>query len=312
MLDGIQTAQPCLRPTLQRTLLAAAPAAAAASQDPELSINWLVQGLRAAGMSGLIEQGEGLTLLAPSDAALRRHLASTGLHRDALLSHQRGLCQLLLEHLLTGPLRELGTAGAGPQPTLGRGLLRLMPGAPHQPQMPRLLDGHGGSASVRARGLRWGCLQVHIIDRVLVAPQHSLLALLSSSPAHSLLAEAVQRSGLEPVLRAQGPFTLLAPENQGFAQLAARLGLRQRSLMNSPALLADVLRHHLLAGRWPSHSLPWGSRAHSLQGESIEFSALGLIGSHGSAQALLPGSDLSASNGVMHRLADALLPVQPS
>lgn len=285
-----------------------APAPAPGSADRELSIHWLVQGLRSAGMSGLIEQGHGLTLLAPSDAALQRHLAATGVSFEALLADRSGLCHLLLEHLLSSALHEPETAAPQALSTLGRGLLRLTP----QGRQLDLLDGHGATARLRARGLRWGSLHVHIIDRVLSAPRHSLLDLIGQSSEHSLFAEALQRSGLEPVLRAQGPFTLLAPENQGMTRLAARMGLRQRHLMSSPALLADVLRHHLLAGSWPSHSLPWGSLAHSLQGLPLEFSALGLISSQGSSQALLPGSDLSASNGVMHRLADALLPVQPS
>lgn len=306
MFDLFQTVNSSPRPAFRAPVPAPAPACAEA--DQELSINWLVQGLRSAGMSSLIEQGQGLSLLAPSDAALQRHLSASGLSFDALLADSRGLCQLLLEHLLASPLGSVEAVEPLPLATLGRGLLRLAPGLPQ----PRLLDGHGGSARLRARGLRWGSLQVHIIDNVLSPPQHKLLDLLARSPQHSLLAEALQRSGLEPVLRAQGPFTLLAPENQGMERLAARMGLRQRSLMTDPALLADVLRHHLLAGCWPSHSLPWGSQARSLQGELIDFSALGLIGSHGSSQALLPGSDLSASNGVMHRLADALLPVQPS
>lgn len=305
MFDLLQTsASP--RPSLRTA--PPAPAPASGSAGSELSIHWLVQGLRSAGMSSLIEQGHGLSLLAPSDAALQRHLAASGLSFESLLADGRGLYRLLLEHLLSSPLREPEAAAPQSLSTLGRGLLRLAP----QGQQLALLDGHGGTARLRARGLRWGSLQVHIIDRVLSAPRHSLLDLLGQSPAHSLFAEALQRSGLEPVLRAQGPFTVLAPENQGMTRLAARMGLRQRHLMSSPELLADVLRHHLLAGRWPSHSLPWGSQAHSLQGLPLEFSALGLISSHGSGQALLPGSNLSASNGVMHRLAEALLPVQPS
>jgi hypothetical protein len=97
--------------------------------------------------------------------------------------------------------------------------------------------------------------------------------------------------------------TVLAPLNDGFRQLGARLGLRQRELLSSKPMLCSVLRQHLLPGRWFSHELPWGGTLRTAEGRLLAVSALGLIGQGDAGQPLLGGSDLRARNGVLHRLA---------
>lgn len=277
-------------------------AAGPASQED--SIAWLVPALAATGLDGLLSQGQGLSLLAPSDAALQRHLSAAGGSLPALLADVPSLRQLLLAHLLSQALGPTERLQPRPLSVLGGPALWLEPRAAG----PVLRDGLGRQARLLRSDLRWGALQVHLIDRVLTPPRQDLLAQLAALPQHSLLCEALDKAGLAPLLRASGPFTLFAPEDQGLARLAARLGLRQRQLMNDAALLSDLLRHHLLPGRWASHELPWGGCATSAFGQPIEFSALGLIGGEQQAQALLSGSDRPASNGLIHRLADALLP----
>lgn len=279
-----------------------------ASADPSTALpaplGWLQPAMQRAGLDSLLSHGQGLTLLAPEHAALQQHLAAQGLTMDALMAQPQRLRALLLEHLLPLPLSGDALLQARPLPSLGGGVLRLQIDA----QGPCVIDAQGHQARLLAGDLHWGALRLHLIDRVLQPPTQGLLALLQQAPSRGELAEALHRCGLDAVLRASGPFTLLAPSDHGFELLAGHLGLRRRALMKDTERLGHLLRHHLLGGRWLSHELPWGGRMYSAQGLSIEFSPLGLVVSADAAQPLQPGSDRQASNGVLHLLAAPLLP----
>ncbi len=270
-------------------------------------LGWLQPAMQSAGLDSLLSHGQGLTLLAPDHAAVQQHLTEQGLTMGALMAQPKQLRALLLEHLLPLSLSGDALLQTRPLPSLGGGALRLQPDA----LGPCLIDAQGNRARLLAGDLRWGALRLHLIDRVLLPPTQSLLALLQQIPSRGELAEALHRCGLDAVLRANGPFTLLAPSDQGFKLLAGRLGLRRRAFMKDTERLGHLLRNHLLGGRWLSHELPWGGQLNSAQGLNIEFSPLGLVGSGDAAQPLLPGSDRQASNGVLHLLAAPLLPAAP-
>lgn len=295
----------CPMTTVHRAgLLPGASAAAQARTELPTAPAWLVSAMPRAGLQSLLSHGRSLTLLAPSDAALRQHLSEQGLGMDALLAEPQRLRALLLEHLLPMPLSPEPLPQPLPLPSMGLGTLRLQADA----QGPCLLDAQGRLARLLSGELTWGELRLHVIDRVLQAPQQGLLVQVQQTPSLSEFAEAVHRCGLDVVLRSSGPFTLLAPDDSGFKQLAARLGLRRRELMNDRERLGQLVRHHLLGGRWLSHELPWGARMNSIEGSAIQFGALGLLCCGDTAQPLQPGSDWQAVNGVLHRLAAPLLP----
>jgi uncharacterized surface protein with fasciclin (FAS1) repeats len=278
------------------------PAAASAPQRPPC--DWLPVALDAAGLGSLISQGAGLTLLAPTDQALAQWLRAEGLTQAALLADTARLRRLLLQHVLPQGLSIAELQQSRPLSGLSPALTGVQAG----PAGPLLIDGRQRSARLVASDLRLGALRLHLIDRVLEAPSQHLLGLIQQRKEFSDLAEALARSGLDCVLRSQGPFTLFAPSNDALALLAARLGLRRRSLLADAGLLADVLRHHLVCGRFASDELPWGGRLTSVLGTTLLFSPLGLIGEGDEAQALQQQGEMPASNGVLHRLSQALFP----
>lgn len=267
---------------------------------------WLLPALHRAGMATLAEQAEGLLLLAPSDAALQEHLRAQALSLDDWLLDAARPRQLLLDHLLQDSAAAELCGADQPQSTLGGRTVWLS--AAGRSGALRVSAGNGIDAMATGLPQRCGSLQLLCIDRVLASPQGSLLDLLATEPGHELLLQALRTSGLEVLLRAPGPFTLLAPQDGGWHALASRLGLPLPQLLSDPALLRRVLELQLIPGRWLSHELPWGSQLHSAGGLSLHCSALGLIGCHCQAQPLLVGSDRQASNGVLHRLAEPLAP----
>jgi uncharacterized surface protein with fasciclin (FAS1) repeats len=277
---------------------------AAVSAQPHPPCGWLPVALDAAGLGSLISQGAGLTLLAPTDQALAQWLKAEGLTQDALLADTARLRRLLLLHVLPQRLSVAELQQSRPLSGLSPALIGVQAG----PTGPLLIDGRQRSARLIAGDLRLGALRLHLIDRVLEAPGQHLLGLIQQRKEFSDLAEALARSGLDCVLRSQGPFTLFAPSNDALSLLAARLGLRRRSLLADGGLLADVLSHHLVCGRFASEDLPWGGRLTSVLGSALVFSPLGLIGEDADAQPLQQQGEMPASNGVLHRLSQALLP----
>lgn len=267
---------------------------------------WLEPALQAAGMAALLDRDSELLLLAPNDAALQAHLKSQALALNDWLADPALPRQLLLEHLLPSPQLRPHAADGRALATLAGRTIWMRSSGPSQAL--RLSAGNGVEATADGAPLRCGPLQLMSIDRVLASPQGSLLDLLANDPRHQLLLQALRVSGHDVLLRASGPFTLLAPQDGGWAALSARLGMSLSQLLTEPTLLGAVLELHLIPGRWLSHQLPWGGHLHTANSQALQCSALGLIGCHCQAQPLLPGSDRQVANGVLHRLAEPLLP----
>lgn len=292
----------------------ARPLLAAMSSRSSLPVPASADGLRrwhaalaAADLCCLSRRPGALSLLAPTDAAFETLLQELDLGWQDLCADRPRLRRVLLAHVL--PQRLDGRALRQPGlrlSTLGGNLLQVESDQ-------RLSDGQGcfaqllHSAQPQAEGLAF----VHQIDRVLLPPQRSLLEQLERQPELSEFLAALRHSGLDSLLQGQGPMTLFVPCNAGFAQLAARLGMRRQTLWQQPELLRQVLLQHLVPGAWPGHELPWGTSLHSAEGSALSLGALGLLGDGEQAQPLHPGQELHASNGLIHRIAHALLPKLP-
>lgn len=260
------------------------------------------QALSAAGLSGLLHSRGQLTLLAPTDAAFESLMVEQSLRWEQLCADTARLRQLLLGHVL--PFQQSSAWCMGSLKALGEAVIKVeVSGAvtvlcDANQRRARVLSTDEASANAPLR---------HRIDRVLLPPARPLLAQLVAQPALRAFTAALHTSGVASLLHGSGPFTVFAPDDNGFARLAARLGLRQRDLNQRPALLAQVLAGHVLPGRWLSSDLPWGGTLRTVAGGSLSLAALGLLGLGDAAQPLLPGSDLLTSNGVIHRIAHPLV-----
>jgi uncharacterized surface protein with fasciclin (FAS1) repeats len=264
------------------------------------------EALEAAGLAGLNQSPGAWTLLAPSDDAFEAMLDEHAITWHELLTDVDSLRSLLLGHVLAQrhAARELP---AGLWPALAAdGLIEIAQSAAG----PLLSDGNGLVAQVRLADRPVGTADnavLHVIDRVLQPPRASLWEQLKSQPELSAFTEALALTDLATLLAGPARLTVLAPHNEGFRHLGARLGLRQRELLAQPALLREVLGQHVLPGRWLSSDLPWGGQLATLSGQALALAALGLVGYGDAAQALQPGSDQRARNGMLHRLAAPLL-----
>lgn len=185
------------------------------------------------------------------------------------------LAPVLSRHLVAAALPDSGLVQS-----LDGSLLHCEPG--------RIQDADGSWQGLGAE-FRWGRLRVRRVERPLAPAARSLRERIEAAPELHGFAQALRRTGLDRLLDCAGPFTVFAPEGAALE------------------LDAERLRHHLLPGRWPSPSLPWGQTLRTLADQALALGAAGHIGVGPTAQPLLPLSDQACRNGVLHRMARPLL-----
>ncbi len=127
----------------------------------------------------------------------------------------------------------------------------------------------------------------------------------------SLLLEAVRAAGLEGALSGSGPFTLFAPTNAAFGALLTELGTTKDAVFGNTELLTAVLTTHVLGAEVRAADVPVGRAVTTLQGGIVKPVAtgggLGLVDGR-NRTARVVAADISASNGVIHKIDRVLLP----
>lgn len=266
----------------------------AAGADAELKADWLVPVLAGAALQSFASGRVPVTLFAPTDAALRR----AGLAPQALpLAQQQ---QWLMRHLTV-----LDSPAAAVVRMLDGGLLRN----DGRDGSDAWFDASGARVCELQPGPQLGSLRVLLVDRPLQPASVSLWQQIAAEPGLARFADALDRTGLAALLGCTGPFTVFAPSNAGLDRAAARLGLRRHALWADPARLGQLLRQHVVPGRWSSLDLPWGGGLRTWGHTPLQLTPLGqLRAGCCTVQALADGSDRPCQNGVLHRLHDALLP----
>lgn len=258
--------------------------------QPSTDCLWLDGAVRHAGLGALLRAPPGLTLLAPTDAALE----AAGLQPA---QDQPGTLQRwLLGHLtLASPL------DGSLLPLLDGSLLR-------RAGQGLWLDAEANPVRLVGSPRTRRNLRVQAIDRPLAAASQTLWQRVEADPALARLANALERCGLHELLRCAGPFTLFAPTAAALDRAADRLGLNGAALWHDGARLRQLLLHHIVPGRWASSELPWPGRLRTLGEGELTLDALGLLQSGDLDLPLARASDQPCSNGLLHRLSEALLP----
>ena len=116
------------------------------------------------------------------------------------------------------------------------------------------------------------------------------------------LVSAVQAAGLEDVLSRPGPFTVFAPSEEAFERLPEGT---LEELLGNPPKLADVLKYHVVPGRYMSSDLGEMSTLRSLQGQEITISEMPDLTVE---DARIVQADIEAANGVIHVIDSVMLP----
>lgn len=271
-----------------------------AQNTPELSI--LVEAVVAAGLAPTLSTGS-LTVFAPTNAAFAALLAELGLTKEALLANKPLLTAVLTYHVLgSRVVRADVPLGKAITPVSG-GFFKI-----ESANGLKITDGRNRVTTITNTDIQASNGVVHLVDRVLLPADKDIVATAMAVPDFSILVEAVAAAGLVATLKGPGPFTVFAPTNAAFAALLAELGLAKEALLADTALLTRVLTYHVVPARVLKAEVPVNTAIATVQGQSFTVNPSLVITDQSLRTSRIIGTDVFASNGVVHTVDRVLLP----
>lgn len=154
---------------------------------------------------------------------------------------------------------------------------------------------------------------VAISDPYRADTEPDLYALASSTNNLSLFRQALRAAPLTSrVLRSEGSYTVLAPTDQAFVDLAASVGMDVETLLQDGPLMADILAYHILPesvaaddlGTYDRQGLPTLYDGYRIGIFVTDEDDVRLNG-----RFTILNADLQASNGILHTIDAVLLPL---
>ncbi|MFZ1107350.1 MAG: fasciclin domain-containing protein [Rhodomicrobium sp.] len=137
------------------------------------------------------------------------------------------------------------------------------------------------------------------------AYSHDIVDTVQSNGSYTKLLAALKVAGLVETLRGSGPFTVFAPSDEAFKKLpvGAFDGLLKPESRDE---LVRILKYHAIAGRITSEDMA----GKTSKRKSVEGAELSLDGTAGATvnKVKMAGSEIEASNGVIHAIDSLLIP----
>lgn len=255
--------------------------------------NTLEAAINAAELDGALQEGEALTVFAPTDAAfaaLPENLV------NALLTDPTGtLAEVLLYHVV-------GSIAPSSTLTQDQSITTLF----GEDVVVDLVGGvfiNGAQVTVADIPAINGV--VHVIDAVLVPEgATTILDIVVASDVHNTLEAAVIAAELAGTLGGPGTFTLFAPTDDAFAALPE--GLLGILLDDPTGALADILLYHVAGSIELATDLSDGQFITTVNGQDVTVSIVGEDVFINDAQVTV--ANLIGINGVVHVIDAVLVP----
>ncbi len=137
------------------------------------------------------------------------------------------------------------------------------------------------------------------------ATKLDIVAVAAGAGQFKTLVAAIQAAGLVETLQSPGPFTVFAPTDEAFAKLPAGT-VDSLLLPENKAKLVAILTYHVVAGEVLAADVVKLSSAETVEGQSVQITS-----SDAGVQvndASIVGTDVMASNGVIHIIDTVLIP----
>ena len=141
----------------------------------------------------------------------------------------------------------------------------------------------------------------------------TIVEIAASDTNFTYLVAAVQFAELDEVLNGGRQFTVFAPVNQAFLDLAAALNITIQELLTEPyrELVTNVLLYHVSPGQKKSQIVVKSGRVNTLLTQfaysRIENGAA-QIGNDTNGYANIIAVDIQASNGIIHVIDKVIIP----
>lgn len=148
----------------------------------------------------------------------------------------------------------------------------------------------------------------------------TIVDVATDAGAFSFLLTAVEAAGLAETLSGEGPFTVLAPSDDAFLELAqaligpdATLEDLQAALLEDPEALEYILLSHVISGTVLAADTVAldGQDASAVSGEALTVGSDGetVTFTTGASTATVVTEDVTASNGVIHVIDSVIIPL---
>ena len=139
------------------------------------------------------------------------------------------------------------------------------------------------------------------------AAEKNLVETIAASKDHQTLYAAIKAAGLGDALKADGPFTVLAPTDDAFAKLPEGTVETLLKPENKSKLVA-ILTYHVIPAKAMAADVVKldGKAVKTLQGSTVPIKVSGKTVMVGKAKVI--AADIAASNGVIHVIDTVLLP----
>ncbi|WP_276259343.1 fasciclin domain-containing protein [Haloglomus litoreum] len=135
----------------------------------------------------------------------------------------------------------------------------------------------------------------------------TVFELAEGSDDFDILELALEETGLDSVLDGDGQYTVFAPTDAAFAELLDALGIGAGDLLADPDL-ADILLYHVTEGRRYAASVVRAPEVEMLAGGTVAVDGTTLNAGQDPGEAEIVGTNIEASNGVVHVIDGVLLP----
>ena len=124
----------------------------------------------------------------------------------------------------------------------------------------------------------------------------------------TILTAALQAAGLDTMLMEETKHTVFAPTDDAFAPVLEKLGVTKEELLANTDLLKTVLPYHVLAMEVKAADIPYSTEIETANGKTITISEDNVITDATGKTANITGTDIMATNGVVHTIDAVLMP----
>jgi len=140
------------------------------------------------------------------------------------------------------------------------------------------------------------------------AATQTITELAAGNENLTILTAALQAAGLDTMLMEETKHTVFAPTDDAFAPVLEKLGVTQEELLADTDLLKKVLPYHVLASEVVAADIPYRTDIESANGATISISEDNVITDATGNTANITGTDIMATNGVVHTIDAVLMP----
>ena len=124
----------------------------------------------------------------------------------------------------------------------------------------------------------------------------------------TILTAALQAAGLDGMMMEAGEYTVFAPTDDAFAALLTKLDITKEELLADQATLKSVLPYHVVPMVVKAADIPYGTAIETANGQTITISDANVITDASGNTANIVGTDMMATNSVVHVIDTVLLP----